>query len=114
MLAPGWALAVVTSRAFRVAGPTAPAALLPLIDMANHSFQPNCEVVPVPGGVAMVAKRQVGRAAALESAALHCIAGQTEQGPAVIVCSNDTAIVLCHYHQLIVTLVIGLKSHHKV
>jgi histone-lysine N-methyltransferase SETD3 len=56
----GWALAAVTSRAFRVAGPAAPAALLPLIDMANHSFEPNCEVVPVPGGVAMVAKKQVG------------------------------------------------------
>ncbi|WIA31032.1 hypothetical protein OEZ86_001070 [Tetradesmus obliquus] len=55
----GWALAVVTSRAFRVAGPAAPAALLPLIDMANHSFEPNCEVVPVPGGVAMVAKKQI-------------------------------------------------------
>jgi hypothetical protein len=55
----GWALAVVSSRAFRVAGPQAPAALLPLIDMANHSFTPNCEVLPVPGGVAMVAKRPV-------------------------------------------------------
>eukprot|EP00775_Hariotina_reticulata_P007813 gene7813-8010_t len=58
----GWALAVVTSRAFRVAGPSAPAALLPLIDMANHSFAPNCEVVPVPGGVAMVAKCQEAEA----------------------------------------------------
>jgi len=27
--------------------------------MANHSFQPNCEVVPVDDGVAMVAKTQV-------------------------------------------------------
>lgn len=42
-----------------MAGPQAPAALLPLIDMANHSFKPNCEVLPVPGGVAMVAKRPV-------------------------------------------------------
>lgn len=58
-LAPGWALAVVSSRAFRVAGPQSPAALLPLIDMANHSFEPNCEVLPVPGGVAMAAKRPV-------------------------------------------------------
>jgi hypothetical protein len=58
-LCAGWALAVVSSRAFRVAGPQAPAALLPLIDMANHSFEPNCEVLPVPGGVAMVAKRPV-------------------------------------------------------
>eukprot|EP00879_Flechtneria_rotunda_P001900 GHRR01002073.1.p1 GENE.GHRR01002073.1~~GHRR01002073.1.p1 ORF type:complete len:603 (+),score=223.44 GHRR01002073.1:581-2389(+) len=55
----GWAFAVVTSRAFRVAGPTAPAALLPLIDIANHSFSPNCEVVPMQGGVAMIAKRQI-------------------------------------------------------
>lgn len=63
--AAGWALAVVTSRAFRVAGPTAPAALLPLIDMANHSFTPNAEVVPTPGGgVAMVAKTKVGTWAA--------------------------------------------------
>jgi len=59
LCAAGWALAVVSSRAFRVAGPQAPAALLPLIDMANHSFEPNCEVLPVPGGVAMVAKQQV-------------------------------------------------------
>ena len=27
-------------------GPQHPAALLPLIDMANHSFAPNCEVRP--------------------------------------------------------------------
>lgn len=54
----------MTSRAFRVRGPSHPAALLPLIDMANHSFEPNAEVVPAPGGgggVAMVAKRQVRR-----------------------------------------------------
>ncbi|KAF8068228.1 SETD3 [Scenedesmus sp. PABB004] len=61
----GWALAVVTSRAFRVAGPTAPAALLPLIDMANHSFQPNAEVLPVPGGVALVAKTKIPAGAPL-------------------------------------------------
>jgi hypothetical protein len=69
-LCAGWALAVVSSRAFRVSGPHAPAALLPLIDMANHSFEPNCEVLPVPGGVAMVAKRPVSR----QAAALQCIA----------------------------------------
>lgn len=43
----GWALAMTTSRAFRVRGPQHPAALLPLIDMSNHSFAPNCEV-PAP------------------------------------------------------------------
>jgi len=42
----GWALAAVTSRAFRVFGPDKPAALLPLIDFANHSFQPNATVTP--------------------------------------------------------------------
>jgi histone-lysine N-methyltransferase SETD3 len=56
----------VTSRAFRVRGPDYPAALLPLIDMANHSFDPNCEVLPVAtstgapkGSVAMFAKRSI-------------------------------------------------------
>ena len=44
LLFTGWALAVVTSRAFRVRGPTQPAAMLPLIDMCNHSFQPNCSL----------------------------------------------------------------------
>jgi histone-lysine N-methyltransferase SETD3 len=34
----GWALAAVTSRAFRTRGKEYPAAMLPLIDMANHSF----------------------------------------------------------------------------
>lgn len=75
----GWALAVVSSRAFRVSGPHAPAALLPLIDMANHSFQPNCEVLPVPGGVAMVAKRPVSRMccphAVYDSSAIQGVAG---------------------------------------
>ncbi|KIY97203.1 hypothetical protein MNEG_10760 [Monoraphidium neglectum] len=56
----GWGLAAVTSRAFRVRGPSQPASLLPLIDMANHSFEPNAEVLPAEdGGVAMVAKRQL-------------------------------------------------------
>lgn len=35
-----------TSRAFRVRGPDQPAAQLPLIDMCNHSFAPNCQVPP--------------------------------------------------------------------
>lgn len=52
---------MVSSRAFRTRGPSSPAAMLPLIDMANHSFEPNCEVLPVKGGgVALVAKKQVG------------------------------------------------------
>ena len=40
----GWALAMSTSRAFRVRGAEQPAAQLPLIDMCNHSFAPNCQV----------------------------------------------------------------------
>mmetsp|Transcript_24988 Transcript_24988/g.54325 ORF Transcript_24988/g.54325 Transcript_24988/m.54325 type:complete len:401 (+) Transcript_24988:697-1899(+) len=55
----GWALACVTSRAFRVRGPSHPAACLPLIDMANHSFTPNAEVLPTPNGVGLFAKRKV-------------------------------------------------------
>ena len=43
-LCAGWALAAVTSRAFRVAGPSQPASMLPLIDMCNHSFAPNCKL----------------------------------------------------------------------
>jgi hypothetical protein len=40
--------------------------MLPLIDMANHSFDPNCEVLPTKGGgVVLVAKKQVRRSAPL-------------------------------------------------
>ena len=39
-------MAVTTSRAFRVQGPDKPAAQLPLIDMCNHSFAPNCQAWP--------------------------------------------------------------------
>ena len=48
----GWALAAVTSRAFAVAGASAsaPRALLPLIDMANHAPHPTASVAPGPGG----------------------------------------------------------------
>ena len=45
----GWALACVTSRAFRVAGPSKPASLLPLVDMCNHSFAPNAQLRAGPG-----------------------------------------------------------------
>ncbi|KAL4423246.1 hypothetical protein ABPG77_000038 [Micractinium sp. CCAP 211/92] len=56
----GWALAVVTSRAFRTRGPNQPASLLPLVDMSNHSFEPNAKVVPGPGGsMQMVALREL-------------------------------------------------------
>ncbi|KAL4434341.1 hypothetical protein ABPG75_000782 [Micractinium tetrahymenae] len=56
----GWALAVVTSRAFRTRGPGQPASLLPLVDMSNHSFEPNAKVVPGPGGsMHMVALREL-------------------------------------------------------
>lgn len=37
-----------------------PAAMLPLIDMANHSFEPNAKIAPGPGGsMCMVATRQL-------------------------------------------------------
>lgn len=58
MNALGWALAAVSSRAFRTKGPTQPASMLPLIDMCNHSFTPNCEVLPTSdGALALFAKR---------------------------------------------------------
>ena len=48
MLSPnmlGWALSAVTSRAFRPGGDgSSAAAMLPLIDMANHQFTPNAGV----------------------------------------------------------------------
>lgn len=43
-------------------GPEHPAALLPLIDMANHSFTPNATVLPDGGGgVRMTALRNIPR-----------------------------------------------------
>jgi hypothetical protein len=35
---------VVTSRAFATGGPQKPRSLLPLIDICNHSFAPNCDI----------------------------------------------------------------------
>ncbi len=56
----GWALACVSSRAFRTRGPNHPAAMLPLVDMANHTFSPNAEVLPLEGGaVGLFAKCKV-------------------------------------------------------
>ncbi|GLC45812.1 hypothetical protein PLESTM_001782700 [Pleodorina starrii] len=56
----GWAMACVSSRAFRTRGPTHPAAMLPLIDMANHTFAPNAEVLPLEGGaVGLFAKSKI-------------------------------------------------------
>ncbi|CAK0785800.1 hypothetical protein CVIRNUC_009011 [Coccomyxa viridis] len=56
----GWALAMSTSRAFRVRGAEQPAAQLPLIDMCNHSFAPNCQVFPgKEGSVDLVASRNI-------------------------------------------------------
>ncbi|KAG2433661.1 hypothetical protein HXX76_008032 [Chlamydomonas incerta] len=58
----GWAMAAVSSRAFRTRGPTQPAAMLPLIDMANHTFSPNAEVLPlegVSGAVGLFARRAI-------------------------------------------------------
>jgi hypothetical protein len=40
----GWALAATTSRAFAVDGVGKPRAMLPVIDMCNHSFSPNCDI----------------------------------------------------------------------
>ncbi|XP_002964620.2 histone-lysine N-methyltransferase setd3 [Selaginella moellendorffii] len=43
----GWAMAAVSSRAFRIHGVTnklCSAMMLPLIDMCNHSFQPNAHI----------------------------------------------------------------------
>ena len=59
----GWAFACASSRAFRVAGEGKPAAMLPLIDVANHSFEPSAEVRPAlgegPGTIEMVACRPI-------------------------------------------------------
>lgn len=60
LLCAGWALAVVTSRAFRVAGPSQPASMLPLIDMCNHSFAPNCKIQTTGSGdVQLVALQHI-------------------------------------------------------
>jgi hypothetical protein len=46
----GWALAAASSRAFRPRGAARPAALLPLIDFANHDGRgPNARVAPARG-----------------------------------------------------------------
>lgn len=51
---------MVTSRAFRTRGPSAPASALPLVDMANHSFSPNCKIAAAGSGdLQMVATRCV-------------------------------------------------------
>lgn len=56
----GWSLAAVSSRAFRTRGPSHPASMLPLIDMCNHSFTPNCEVLPTTSGaLGLFAKRKL-------------------------------------------------------
>ena len=56
----GWALAAVTSRAFRVRGPDHPAAMLPLIDMCNHSFEPNAKIQGnSSGALSMVTTREI-------------------------------------------------------
>lgn len=72
-IAPGQACRVARQRGlppfFLLSAPTAslpvvaplpaqPASLLPLVDMSNHSFEPNAKVVPGPGGsMHMVALR---------------------------------------------------------
>ncbi|KAJ9518421.1 hypothetical protein QJQ45_018445, partial [Haematococcus lacustris] len=61
----GWAEACVRSRAYQ--DPLHPTALLPLIDMCNHSFHPNCEVRFVEGGSyhSLVAKHNIAAGDAL-------------------------------------------------
>lgn len=55
----GWAFAAVTSRAFRVR-PGGPPAMLPLIDMCNHSSKPNAEVRAISkGAVELYALREI-------------------------------------------------------
>ncbi len=50
----------VTSRAFRVAGPSKPASMLPLVDMCNHDFAPNAQLRAGPGNsVSLVALRRL-------------------------------------------------------
>ena len=46
----GWAWAAISSRAFRVDAHAHEASALPLIDMCNHSFSPNCRVERASGG----------------------------------------------------------------
>lgn len=70
----GWGLAVVTSRAFRTRGPDKPAALLPLIDMCNHSFEPNCQIVGDRSDVTLVAKKDIEVGILL----LACIPGKPD------------------------------------
>ena len=56
----GWALGACTSRAFATRGPRKPRALLPLIDMCNHSFGANCDIqMRKDGGVELVATRML-------------------------------------------------------
>ncbi|GAX86280.1 hypothetical protein CEUSTIGMA_g13692.t1 [Chlamydomonas eustigma] len=55
----GWAMACVTSRAFRTKGPQHPASCLPLIDMANHSFEPNAEVRSNGQGIDLYSKTKL-------------------------------------------------------
>ena len=51
---------MVTSRAFRVQGKSHPASMLPLIDMCNHSFTPNCKLQPVGNGdVQLIASQDI-------------------------------------------------------
>ena len=53
----GWAMSAVSSRAFRLHGKKLPDGadndvpmMLPLIDMCNHSFNPNARIVQEQGG----------------------------------------------------------------
>ncbi|KAJ4973913.1 hypothetical protein NE237_007087 [Protea cynaroides] len=68
----GWAMSAVSSRAFRLHGERLPDGthanvpmMLPLIDMCNHSFYPNAQIVQEEGAknmmVKVVAEKQIKR-----------------------------------------------------
>lgn len=49
----GWGLGTASSRAFRI-GPKGEPAMLPLIDLCNHSFSPNCRLERQEDGTAVL------------------------------------------------------------
>ena len=53
---PGWGMAVASSRAFKVGKAKQPC-MLPLIDLCNHSFTPNCRMETSADGTLRYAGR---------------------------------------------------------
>jgi hypothetical protein len=95
LLLPGWALAVVSSRAFRLRGLSQPATLLPLIDMANHSFAPNAEVVLVGDGAVLRATQQVRQAGHPGGCLRHAFAFQQQGRSRPCPCVHH---IMCRVH----------------